>query len=388
MLITTAQISNTTIAYLPAFRKRSYLFYWIVLLMVITALTALPLIHTTIAVTAQGITRPVNERTEVKTVIGGIIDSIYYREGNLIKKGATLLRIKDPVTKSKRIVNNFEISQHEQCIHDLKLLTANNLDESLIGRLQSPLYREQLSLFLHQKTDQDASLRKATKELSTNTILLNGKAITQKEFFDTQVQFDKATAADKAFLTGQQGTWQQDLARYTMELSQYKEEQNQVNTDASYYDVKAPVSGTLQGINTWYTGSLLQSNETLCTISPNGNLVGECYLTTKDIGLVRPGQTVHFQIDAFNYNYFGILTGKVIAVDNDFTTINNNTVFKVRCLFDDMELRLKNGYAAHLQKGLTFQARFIIGKRTLWQLLWDNINDWLNPAAPQTAVNG
>jgi len=382
-MISINQISNTTIAYLPAFRKRSFVLYWVILLMVIAALTALPLVRTTIAVTAQGITRPLKERTEVKTVIGGIIDTLYYHEGSSITKGATLLRIKDPVSKSKRILNNYEISQHDKCIHDLQLLTSRLLDENLIQNLHSPLYKEQLSHYLHQKNDQDATLKKAFKEYYTNTILLKGKVITNKEFFDSQVAYDKVMANNKASEIEQQSNWQQDLARYSLELSQYKEEQNQVNTDASYYEVKAPISGTLQGINTLYAGGLLQSGETLCTISPNGSLVGECYVSTKDIGLIKPGQTVRFQVDAFDYNYFGVLTGKVKSVDNDFTVINNTTVFKVRCLFDITQLRLKNGFTGHLQKGLTFQARFIIGERTLWQLLWDKVDDWLNPNAPK-----
>jgi multidrug resistance efflux pump len=380
MFPSTAYIDNTTIAYLPAFRKHTYILYWTVLLMIVAALISLPLVSTTISVTAQGITRPIDERTEIKSIIGGIIDTIYYHEGTLVRKGDTLLRIKDPVTKSKRIFNHFETDQHEQFIHDLELLTAGEPGEDLMGRLSSPLYKEQLSRFLHQKADQQATLKKATKELEINSSLVKDKVISPKEFFDIQVQFDKATASYKAFLREQQGNWQQDLARCRLELSQYQEDLNQVNTDASYYEVKAPVSGTLQGINTRYSGGLLQPDETLCTISPDGALIGECYVATKDIGLIKRGQRVRFQVDAFDYNYFGILTGKVISIDNDFTTLNNSVIFKVRCQFDHMQLHLKNGFAGNLQKGLTFRARFILGKRSLWQLLWDNINDWLNPA--------
>ena len=223
------------------------------------------------------------------------------------------------------------------------------------------------------------NLKKATKEFDTDAILLKEKVITNKEFFDVEVNFEKATANNEAFDVEQQSSWQQDLVRYNLELSEYKEERNQVNIDASYYEVKSPVSGTLQGINSLYTGSLLQPNEILCTVSPDGNIIAECYLSTKDIGLIKKGQIVRFQIDAFDYNYFGILTGKVQNIDNDFTIMDNTSVFKVRCKFDSSQLQLKNGFSGHLQKGLTFQARFIIGERTLWQLLWDKLDDWLNP---------
>ncbi len=386
MFLTTKKIQNTTIGYLPTFRKRSYFVYYTILFIITTTVIALPLVYFTIAVNVQGVTRPVTERTDVKSFISGIIDTIYYNEGSSIKKGTTILRIKDSITKRKRIYNDFEINQRGTFIHDLKLLTLDEPNETLFKALSSPLYKKQLSYYLYQRTDQNANLNKAAKELSINTTLFNQKVINRKEFFDTQTTYDKTEASFKAFKVAQQTAWQQDLIKYNFELLQYKNEQAQVNTEASYYEVKAPVSGTLQHINNRYAGGLVQQNEAICSISPSGSLIGECYVSPKDIGLIKVGQTVRFQIDAFNYNYFGVLTGKVLSVDNDFTVINNTTVFKVRCGFDSTQLHLKNGYAAHLKKGLSFQARFIIGERTLWQLLWDKLDDWLNPSAPKKVV--
>lgn len=46
--------------------------------------------------------------------------------------------------------------------------------------------------------------------------------------------------------------------------------------------------------------------------------------------------------------------------------------------------RPKNGYKGYLKKGMTLQARFIITERTLWQLLYDKVDDWINPATYHT----
>jgi hypothetical protein len=111
----------------------------------------------------------------------------------------------------------------------------------------------------------------------------------------------------------------------------------------------------------------------------NGPLMGECYVLSKDVGLLKTGQAARLQIDAFNYNYFGVLTGKIYSIDNDFILLNKTPVFKVRCELDDRMLKLSNGYSGEVKKGLGFQARFIICKRSLWQLLYDGLDDWLNP---------
>jgi len=130
----------------------------------------------------------------------------------------------------------------------------------------------------------------------------------------------------------------------------------------------------------------LQANETLCNISPEEALIGECYVQTKDIGLLKKGQVARYQLEAFDYNYFGVLTGKIISIDNDFTTIDNKPVFKVRCSFDNDQLYLKNRFTGQLKKGLGFQASFVVTRRSLWQLLFDKLDDWLNPNAPPKTI--
>lgn len=367
--------------------KKSNNIYIFSLILFISAIIALPFIHTDITIKSNGITRPVTERTEVKPIMTGIIDSIFYKEGDKIEKDAILLKLKDPNTKSKVLLNNFEISQREQFIHDLIILTNSvELNINTSDRLSTPLYKQQLSKFTHQKQDLDASNNKAKKEVDINTPLAKDKIISGKEFYDIQINYEKLQSSYKAFIQEQLSNWQQDLAKYKLELSQYKQVLSIVNTDASYYLVKSPTSGIIQGINTRYQGGLLQANETLCSISPEGNLIGECYVPTRDIGLLKVGQLVRYQMEAFDYNYFGVLTGKVAMIDNDYTILNNTTVFKVRCSFDSSQLHLKNGFTGNLKKGLNFQARFFIARRSLWQLLYDKLDDWLNPNAPSNTT--
>ena len=106
------------------------------------------------------------------------------------------------------------------------------------------------------------------------------------------------------------------------------------------------------------------------------------HVPTQQVGLLKANEEVKFQIDAFDYNYFGIVTGKIVSIDNDYTIIDNKPVFKVRCLLDSSQVHLKNGFTGHLKKGLTLQARFMVTRRSAWQLLFDRVNNWLNPASP------
>ena len=251
--------------------------------------------------------------------------------------------------------------------------------------LQTSLYKQQLNRFLFQLADQEATLKKIAKEQEINRTLLKNRVIAPKEHFDKEIEAERLFASIQAFQNEQQTNWQHDLQRYELELSQLLTHQQEIETEKKNHLVYAPVSGIIQHIQNRYRGGYIQSGETLCLISPQTELVAECFVSTRDAGLLKQQQSVRFQIDAFDYNYFGILTGKIVSIDNDFSLIDNKPAFKVRCSFDRSQLLLKNGYSGELKKGLTLQARFVVAERTLWQLLFDRIDDWLNPTAPISA---
>lgn len=86
-------------------------------------------------------------------------------------------------------------------------------------------------------------------------------------------------------------------------------------------------------------------------------------------------------MDAYNYNQWGLLEGKVIQIDKNLT-VNQQTgesFFRVLCSMDKTFLQLKNGYKGKIEKGMTLTTRFHLIDRTLWQLLFDHVDNWFNP---------
>jgi membrane fusion protein, peptide pheromone/bacteriocin exporter len=352
-------------------KPSALIFYVILVSFSFCAVTSLFYKKRDISVRAVGIIRPYTERTEIKSLMSGIIETINFAEGSPINKDAVLASIQDNSSIPKKILNDYEFKLRQGFIQDLEILTtSNNINKAILNHLKSPLYRQQIIRLLHQMNEQEAKIQKVSKELEINDTLLRGGVITQVQ------------AAYDAFKDEQQSLWQQDLSRYKLELSQLAAQEKQLVEEAKLHKIYAPISGIIQGINNKYAGGVVQAGETFCIISPETAIIAECYLPTRDAGLIKLGQVVKYQIDAFDYKYFGILSGTVLSIDNDFTVIESKPIFKVRCTFDSTQLHLKNTYAGQLKKGLTFQARFSITERTLWQLLWDNVDDWLNPTAP------
>jgi len=91
---------------------------------------------------------------------------------------------------------------------------------------------------------------------------------------------------------------------------------------------------------------------------------------------------VLIQISSFNYNEWGSISGKVTEISSDFLSDNtgNGAFYKVKCSMDNNYLIRKNGVKGLLKKGMTTIAHFKITKRSLFDCLYQKMDDWVNPA--------
>ena len=372
--------SDTSITYNTEISRKQISIYWLVLAFLVASIASLPFIKLDISVKSPGIIRPVDEKTELRSSVSTVIDSVYFKEGDTVYKGDIIIQLRKQNIGIKKSMNDFAIFQNNQFIADLKILTkSNHFSSATISSLNSPVYKQQSSRFAFQLSELNAQQKKVNRELYVDSLLMADKIISLKEMFDKQIEHEKLAANIRATSEQQIAIWQQDLSKYQLEKSQYENANSQLNEDSNFYSIKAPITGVLQNFNKFYPGSLVQAGEVLAVVSPQATLVAECFVNTRDVGFLRSNQTSLFQIAAFDYNYFGILTGKILSIDNDYTVIENQPSFKVRCMLDSQQLHLKNGFKGNLKKGMTLQARFVVARRSLWELLFDKVDDWVNP---------
>jgi len=176
--------------------------------------------------------------------------------------------------------------------------------------------------------------------------------------------------------------WNSDLQRALLDLSELENRLNQINTDLEQYTIIAPTSGYIHNLEGIAVNGFIYPNQQLCVISPNEELLLDCYIKPTDIGLIEKNQKVKIRVDAFNYQQWGMLEAEVVEIFNDVTLLNNQEpVFTVRCKPNRNFLKLENGYKGELRKGMSFQANFLIAERSLFDLLFDKVEDWLAPSA-------
>ena len=369
-------IENSAEVYLSKVSVRSQIIYVSVLLAILIAFLSLPFIKTEVSVSGSGVIRTVSDKNEIRASVSGVLAAINVKDNQEVKQGQLLFSVTSDKIDAQLRHNATQQSEKIQFIQDLQNLTQVIPSATLIS---SPLYKQQYNQYLLLLLEKKNQLKKAGVELERFEKLYKEKVIAPAEVEDKQFAFDKLKAEIQTLMATQRSQWEADLNKYQTETTELKAQEKQTSQEKTLYFIKSPIAGSMQELTGKYTGSFVQTGEVLGVISPDSNLVVECYLTPNDIGLLTINMPVRLQIDAFNYNEWGLINGKVIDIGHDFIMSNNQAVFKVKCTLEKQIMTLKNGYKGKLKKGMTLHARFIVAERSLFQWLYDKTSDWLDP---------
>jgi len=378
-------IENTTEAYLPKVTVRSQIIYLSILTLLSGAILALPFVTVDVSVQSAGIVRTVAQKNELRSLVAGTVASVNVTENQAVRPGQVLFTLTTEIADSKLRFNTAMLTEKQLFIRDLEQLvtlrpgtSGNSLAFKV--RTASPLYTQQYNEFKFLLLEKQNQLAKAQTDLNRYRILFEQKVIALAELEEKQFAYNKVLGEYNTLIENQRSRWQADLNQYRLSMGELQAQVCQLEQEKDLYTIKAPVSGTVQQLTGKYTGSFIQAGESLGIISPDSSLLVECYLTPQNIGLLKKDMRVNFQIDAFNYNEWGLVSGRITDIAQDFVLVDNKPVFKVKCQLDKQTLQLKNGYTARLKKGMTLRARFVVARRSLFQLLYDRADDWLNPA--------
>ena len=366
----TIEIYSTTIS-----RSRSII-YLGVLFLLCGVMVSLPFSYVSISVKSSALIRPATEISSIRSLVNGRVKESLVRENQPVQKGDILYVIESDVLndKGKLLASKIEDTRH--FITDLKSLA---FATTPVSALSTSLIQQSNYNYQQKLRDATTRFKKVKTDYNRNHKLHQQKVIADAEFENFQFELDKAKNDLELLRQDQLNQWQGELRSYEKELQDFESQLVQLQKEKENLTIKAPVSGNIQNLAGVYAGSMVFANQDLAQISPDTNLIVEAFVNPNDIGLLQKNMPVRFQVDAFNYNQWGLATGKILEISNDIHIINDKPVFKVRCVLDQEYLQLKNGYKGYLKKGMTMQARFMVTERTLWQLLFDKVDDWLNP---------
>jgi multidrug resistance efflux pump len=355
-------------------KTKSISIYLVVVLAIIVFLFLLPVIKVDISSQSRGIIRSKTDNVPVTTIVSGRITWLALRNNGVVNKGDTLIKMaKDGLMTDKATqdeLSNTLVELLEDLEHILRGKTAN---------LKTATAREDYYKYQSQKNELQSKVSQAQINYNRNKILFDKGIIASAEYEKQWYELRFANDALQSFVSQQKSSWETQKRELEERVKNLDGSISKINVEENNYMVLSPISGTIENFSGVQVGSFINASQPIATISATDNLIVESIVSPNDIGLIKKNQVVKFQIDAFNYNQWGLLEGKVIDIDKNITIQGEQTFFKVRCSLNSTEMKLQSGYKTKVSKGMTLTSRYMIAHRSLFDLLFDKMDDWLNP---------
>lgn len=376
MLLPNEWIENSIETYIYQHTTKSQVIYWVVLFAMTVTLVALPFVYVDISVQGSGVVRPVAEKAEITSSITEIVDSVFVKEGDQVNKGDVILRFR---TNNSDYKINYQTSRLNDCsaqLADLAFLANGERPE----RFSSPVRQQEYAYFIRKKQELETALAQVEKEYTRNRTLFEKKVISEEEYDSYYFKLKSQQNELASLVQSQLSTWQADQNTYRNTYNEMNSSLNQEIKDKDMYIVRSPVDGTVDQFSGVYRGSSIQAGQSLAVISPDSTLCLEVYVTPRNIGFMSVGMPVNVQVESFNYNEWGTIPGIVKDISSDFLTDSQgNSFYKVKCEMKRDYLQLKNGRVGKLKKGMTVNAHFMVTRRSLFDLLYQKMDGWVNP---------
>ncbi len=366
-------LNNTTEVYHTKIHTRSKVIYWIILCLILVLFASLILVKVDITMQSRGIVRSPMDNIVIQSGVYGEIIHYTLSENKTVKKGDTLLILRDEKLSEKQDLYRKKITKNLDFIADIDLLLHKKKPT------HSFKYISEYNRYIAKIKGLQTTVNYNKQQLDIDTELKNKNVISTFEYLKTKNSYNNAIEQLDYLKKEFYNIWQTEHTNLLLENKELTSSIHQIEEEKQQYIITAPVSGKLLQVAGYNTGNFIVPAQQIAVISNNDSLIAECYVSPSDIAYIHLKQHVNFQFDAFNYREWGMLKGSVKEILHDVILIDKTPMFRVRFVLQDNTLQLKNGYKGNVKKGLSYTARFHLNRRTLWQLLFDKLDNWLNP---------
>lgn len=359
---------------------RSKTIYWLLLLMVLLIGVSIFFIKVDVNIHSNGRITSQEKATHISSPTSGIIKQFYLVENAFINKGDTLLTV-----DNKSVVRSIEtVKEKKEVIEDQNadLLILSQLDSRLVrikAKLSTPLYIQELRNFKSQLKLKRSEISLLKKEFDRQEVLYNQSVIPIAEYEKTAYRLKNERLQYRKIFDAQLSKWQTLFSDNQRQIIELDEKLNTLGKESENYFISSPISGYVQNLSGVKKDGLISFEQKICSISPTEHLIVESYVSSSDIGLIRLDQEVKLRVDAFNFNQWGVIKGEVTEIGKDIQVQDNGLpAFKIRCKLETTSLTY-NTQTVNVKKGMGCTVSFFLTQRTLAQLLYDKLTDWIDP---------
>lgn len=322
----------------------------------------------------------------VQSANDGVIEAVFVREGDRVKKGSVLARLDR---------SQVEAAQQDSLakVAALKAATAR-LQAEVFGRPlrfqpeiasyatfisnQSELFQRRQNALNAEISNLQESLRLTREELHLSLPLLETGDIGKAEV----IRLKKQVAEIEGHVTNRRNKYFQDAQAEMTKAEEDLATQEQVLAERTAVfertELRAPSDGLVRKILLTTPGAKVRPGEVVMELLPTDSvLVVEVKLKPVDIAFIRIGLPASIKLDAYDYSIYGILRGEVSYVSPDALTedtrAGEQVYYRVHIRIDSGALAERNRESTkklvEIQPGMTASVDIKTGSQTVFAYL-------------------
>ena len=281
-----------------------------------------------VVITSSGSIQPVGNLNVVQSYANGSVKAINITEGDYVEKDDVLIELDTQSLDidAEQLDSQKKILDAQQKIYTkikdgekLSEIKIDDYDDELKTYIQSILDNDKSyhnTLDNLEKDKENADLNHQIAQIQLEEYEANGteREAEMQELMVQQYELAKDQADVKIKDTKTQYSSQVNskISEISGQLDEIETNLEKYSLSKDYQYITAPVSGHINSINVNTIGAAVTSAQELVTIVPDNTPVEMvCYVKNMDIADVEIGMETEIKLEAYPYNKYGTVKGKV-----------------------------------------------------------------------------
>lgn len=170
----------------------------------------------------------------------------------------------------------------------------------------------------------------------------------------------------------ERGEQQAEIEKLKMRIGALKTDLE--NTQQNLLMIRSPYEGVVVSIDQRTVGGFVQQGQILCQLASK-DAKPRARMTLSEAGLpkLRIAQRVRYFFEAFPYQRYGAVTGRLDWISPSAVTTTDGSYFVARGSLDRYEISPRTGQVLPLRVGMRGEAHIIVGGRTLIEYAFEPI---------------